>query len=78
MDQLTPDDKLKIIASEIFAIKNIQTLLKDSFSLKEFEGKGNIYPYLMLVEQMEGHIYNITKLIWNIQLSSSNRHEHEP
>lgn len=63
MDDITPDEKLKIIASEICDIQNIQILLKDSFSLKELDSKVNVFPYLMLVELLENHICNITKLM---------------
>lgn len=63
MDDITPDEKLKIISSEICDIQNIQILLKDSFSLKELDSKVNVFPYLMLVELLENHICNITKLM---------------
>lgn len=62
MSQLTSDEKINIIDSEMFYIKNIQILLKDSFLLKELNNKPDIYPCLMLIEQLENHINTITKL----------------
>lgn len=63
MPELTADQKLQIISSEIYEIQNAQILLKEAFSFKEFDTNTNIYPYLMLIKLMEKHIDMITKLI---------------
>lgn len=63
MQNLTLDEKFKIISSEIYNIYNIQVLLEQAFSLIELDSEFEIQPNLMLIQQQKTYIKNIISLI---------------
>lgn len=63
MQNLTLDEKFKIISSEIYNIYNIQVFLEQAFSLIELDSEFEIQPHLMLIQQQKTYIKNIISLI---------------